>query len=248
MTGTCLRVVWEAAVGLYRSWQLTAGATSSRNQLHSFIPTRDGLDVQTSFQLMQSDTTSTSPSKGKRKAAVTDNDAQKGASCSPRRTRLDNGGTTCSRLHLLCTDDANKTFNALLKTELFGPDSLDPSANSSLRTGSPSRNNSSSAQPSSPSSPSSSKKVFSFTSPSRKFTTRLDSPTHERYSVSPVKYESQRLLLSPKKQQRQLSRVPFKVLDAPELAVRSLSSLRPTSYTRCEADFALSCLRRMTIT
>lgn len=47
----------------------------------------------------------------------------------------------------------------------------------------------------------------------------LDSPTHERYSVSPVRYESQRLLLSPKKAPRQLSKVPFKVLDAPELAV-----------------------------
>lgn len=47
----------------------------------------------------------------------------------------------------------------------------------------------------------------------------LDSPTHQRYSLSPVRHESQKLLLSPKKAPRQLSKVPYKVLDAPELAV-----------------------------
>lgn len=38
------------------------------------------------------------------------------------------------------------------------------------------------------------------------------------YSLSPVKYTSQQLLLSPKKQPRAVSKVPYKVLDAPELA------------------------------
>ncbi|PWN51965.1 WD40 repeat-like protein [Violaceomyces palustris] len=46
----------------------------------------------------------------------------------------------------------------------------------------------------------------------------LDSPRHRAYSLSPVKPESQRILLSPKKPPRTLSKVPFKVLDAPELA------------------------------
>lgn len=46
----------------------------------------------------------------------------------------------------------------------------------------------------------------------------LDSPTHRAYSLSPVKLESQRMLLSPRKAPRVLSKVPYKVLDAPDLA------------------------------
>ena len=42
--------------------------------------------------------------------------------------------------------------------------------------------------------------------------------SHERYSLSPVGKESQRVLMSPRKGVRQISRTPFKVLDAPELA------------------------------
>ncbi|MCO5602403.1 hypothetical protein L7F22_056534 [Adiantum nelumboides] len=47
----------------------------------------------------------------------------------------------------------------------------------------------------------------------------LDSPNHSAYNVSPVKMESQRLLSSPRRVHRVLSKVPYKVLDAPELAV-----------------------------
>lgn len=40
----------------------------------------------------------------------------------------------------------------------------------------------------------------------------------EIYSLSPVRYGSQQMLLSPRRQPRTVSKVPFKVLDAPELA------------------------------
>lgn len=40
----------------------------------------------------------------------------------------------------------------------------------------------------------------------------------EIYSLSPVKYSSQKMLLSPRKTPRAVSKVPYKVLDAPELA------------------------------
>lgn len=40
----------------------------------------------------------------------------------------------------------------------------------------------------------------------------------ELYSLSPVRLESQKLLLSPRKAPRAVSKVPFKVLDAPDLA------------------------------
>lgn len=42
-------------------------------------------------------------------------------------------------------------------------------------------------------------------------------PTHQMYSVSPVSMESQRLLLSPTRGPRGISKIPYKVLDAPDL-------------------------------
>lgn len=44
------------------------------------------------------------------------------------------------------------------------------------------------------------------------------SPSHKAYDTSPVKQESQRMLLSPRRPARTVSKVPFKVLDAPDLA------------------------------
>lgn len=43
-------------------------------------------------------------------------------------------------------------------------------------------------------------------------------PRSEIYSLSPVKFNSQSMLLSPKKAPRVVSKVPYKVLDAPDLA------------------------------
>lgn len=40
----------------------------------------------------------------------------------------------------------------------------------------------------------------------------------EIYSLSPVKFSSQQMLLSPRKTPRAVSKVPYKVLDAPDLA------------------------------
>jgi cell division cycle 20-like protein 1 (cofactor of APC complex) len=40
----------------------------------------------------------------------------------------------------------------------------------------------------------------------------------ELYSLSPIKYSSQRMLLSPQRAPRAVSKVPYKVLDAPDLA------------------------------
>ncbi|KAK8853417.1 hypothetical protein IAR55_004123 [Kwoniella newhampshirensis] len=46
----------------------------------------------------------------------------------------------------------------------------------------------------------------------------LEDMNHPAYSLSPVGNESQKVLLSPRKGVRPISRTPFKVLDAPELA------------------------------
>lgn len=210
---------------------------------YRFIPNRDGIDIKTSYQLLP-DGPST-PTKGKRKANATETDAQKGesyspASCSSVISNIETEPCPTPK------EEANKTFNALLKTELFGPSSIDPttihnspssrSGGGSHGTNSYSTTNSSNSAAVSPASPSS-KPLFSFSSPSRKRmmtgerervvggSKGLDSPTHERYSVSPVRYESQKLLLSPRKAPRLMSKVPFKVLDAPDLAVSSRSFL-----------------------
>lgn len=53
--------------------------------------------------------------------------------------------------------------------------------------------------------------------PSSRRSVNLD-PRSALYSISPIKYASQQLLLSPRKQPRHISKVPYKVLDAPELA------------------------------
>ncbi|KAK3826137.1 MAG: putative subunit of the anaphase promoting complex [Benniella sp.] len=45
----------------------------------------------------------------------------------------------------------------------------------------------------------------------------FDSPSRQIYSTTPVSQESRNILLSPKKAPRSISKVPFKVLDAPEL-------------------------------
>ncbi|GAA5836647.1 hypothetical protein JCM11251_002686 [Rhodosporidiobolus azoricus] len=179
------------------------GGSPTKKRIYGdrFIPNRDGLDLATSFSLLPGSTSSSSSStpssssKGKRRATA-DGDAQ--------------------------TEEANKTFDSLLRTELFGPNSYETDPR--LRSPSSRSNTQYTASTSPNNSPSSSKPVFNFTSPSRKRITRegaergLDSPTHERYSLSPVRHESQKLLLSPKKAIRQVSKVPFKVLDAPELA------------------------------
>lgn len=67
------------------------------------------------------------------------------------------------------------------------------------------------------------KRLLNFHSPSvarmASLTDGLDNMTHDQYSLSPVGKASQQILLSPRKGIRQIARTPFKVLDAPELAV-----------------------------
>jgi hypothetical protein len=43
-------------------------------------------------------------------------------------------------------------------------------------------------------------------------------PHSDLYSLSPIKFSSQKMLLTPRKQPRAVSKVPYKVLDAPDLA------------------------------
>jgi cell division cycle 20-like protein 1 (cofactor of APC complex) len=47
----------------------------------------------------------------------------------------------------------------------------------------------------------------------------LDDMMHEKYSLSPMGRDSQKLLIGSRKPARYISKTPFKVLDAPDLAV-----------------------------
>lgn len=109
------------------------------------------------------------------------------------------------------SEDGNGTYARLLKSELFGdhvpsavPDEVVGSADQPERTQS---------LPSTPRKPLN-KNVFSF-SPSRK---SIRKHTTDTLSSSPMRPESQKLLLSTKKPARNIPKTAYKVLDAPELA------------------------------
>jgi cell division cycle 20-like protein 1, cofactor of APC complex len=106
----------------------------------------------------------------------------------------------------MAVDEANKTYENLLRTELFD-DSI------SRGTGTP-------ATPAR-------KSIFNFSTrsghPTPHSLPRSQrgpnlNPHSELYSLSPIKRSSQSMLLEPRKQPRAVSKVPYKVLDAPELA------------------------------
>jgi cell division cycle 20-like protein 1 (cofactor of APC complex) len=73
-----------------------------------------------------------------------------------------------------------------------------------------------------PSTPTTKRRLFQYSSPSRSNsgtpTRRLDTPTDEAYSMSPVRAQSRQLLESPRRKLRSVCKTPYRVLDAPELA------------------------------
>ncbi|KAF2971205.1 hypothetical protein GQX73_g2346 [Xylaria multiplex] len=180
-----------------------------------FIPSRSGQDLQASFSLLHEEGSPATPSRKKP---------------TPH------------------AEEANRTFSNLLRAELFEntipqvtPPTLSPDANLSgsysTRIHDPTRShtppsNPVPALPSSftPSTPN--KNLFTYMSPRHHHVAGHPTPSRtpqsrhgpnldtrsEIYSLSPVRYNSQQMLLSPRRQPRAVSKVPFKVLDAPELA------------------------------
>lgn len=109
-------------------------------------------------------------------------------------------------------EQANAIFNSILHTEVTPP--------SPRRPHSPTRpiTVSSNGTPSTPKR----RRLFTYNSPSASNPStpsrRLDTPTDEAYSMSPVRAESRQLLESPRRQLRSVCKTPYRVLDAPELA------------------------------
>lgn len=98
-----------------------------------------------------------------------------------------------------CSESARDSlaYSCLLKNELLGAAIEDVKSISDEKTGGLSNVN---------------KGLFNYQSP-----TKYDTNEQCPYSLSPVSIKSQKLLRSPRKATRKISRIPFKVLDAPEL-------------------------------
>ncbi|KAI0472173.1 WD domain-containing protein [Xylariaceae sp. FL0804] len=206
----------------------TPGASPSRKRQRingdRFIPSRSGQDLQASFSLLHEEGSPASPSKQK-------------------KARTPHGD-----IHFQRTEEANRTYSTLLRNEMFEdtipqvPPTLSPENNvggssrstrglDGTRSHTP-PNNGTPALPSSltPSTPQ--KNLFTYLpprqyhvaghptpsrTPQSRYGPNLDTRS-ELYSLSPVRFGSQQMLLSPRRQARAVSKVPFKVLDAPELA------------------------------
>ncbi|KAI0407343.1 WD40-repeat-containing domain protein [Xylaria palmicola] len=182
-----------------------------------FIPSRSGKDFQAGFELLH----------------------EEGSPATPSRKKP----TPHGELHFQKNEEANRTFSNLLRAELFentipqvtpptlSPDSHYPTSSHLTRSHTPPTN----PLPSLPSSftPSTPhKNLFTYMSPRHHHAAGQPTPSRtpqsrhgpnldtrsEIYSLSPVRYGSQQMLLSPRRQPRAVSKVPFKVLDAPELA------------------------------
>lgn len=107
-------------------------------------------------------------------------------------------------------EQANSIFASILHTEVTPP--------TPARATSPVRQASGSVPPTTPTR----RRLFNYNSPTRSNpatpTRRLDTPTDEAYSMSPVRAESRQLLESPRRKLRSVCKTPYRVLDAPELA------------------------------
>ncbi|RDB20729.1 Fizzy-related [Hypsizygus marmoreus] len=111
-------------------------------------------------------------------------------------------------------EQANAIFNSILHTEVTPPSPrrpISPTRPTPIASGS---------GPVPPSTPTR-RRLFNYNSPASNPATptrRLDTPTDEAYSMSPVRAESRQLLESPRRQLRSVCKTPYRVLDAPDLA------------------------------
>lgn len=158
-----------------------------------YIPNRSGIDLQAAFSLSQSEHTTMRPSSS--------NDA---VDLDQRKE-----------------DEANRTFSTVLRNELFGDNvglsQTTTTSNSSTDQITPPRSSSENVSSSNTQrTPRQTKNLFSYQSPHKPKPTST-SIENDIYSLSPVRVDSQRLLLSPTKKPRCIAKVPYRVLDAPEL-------------------------------
>lgn len=189
-----------------------------------FIPTRSGQDLQASFSLLHEDASPATPPKQKKRTPHGELHFQ-------RTEEANRTFSTLLRAELFENSVPQATTAALSPDHSLPISHAD--ANDGTRSRTPPNNGSNVSLPSSltPSTPH--KNLFSYLSP-RHHSQAAGQPTPtktpqsrhgpnldtraEIYSLSPVRFNSQQMLLSPRRQPRAVSKVPYKVLDAPELA------------------------------
>ncbi|KZZ99356.1 WD40 repeat-like-containing domain protein [Moelleriella libera RCEF 2490] len=195
-----------------------------RVQGDRFIPTRSGQDLQASFSLLHDEGSPATPSRQKKRAPHGELHFQKTEEANK---------TFSSLLRAELFEDSVPQSNAAAGSpdDAVGSSSAPP-PQGVARAQTPPNNNPGPSLPSSltPSTPH--KNLFSYVSP--RYHSLAGHPTPSKtpqsrhgpnldtraeiYSLSPVRYGSQQMLLSPRRQPRAVSKVPYKVLDAPELA------------------------------
>lgn len=221
-----------------------------------YIPSRTGVDLQAAFSLANSQYPSTSYSGSSIGGSDSNNLNTFGSNNSNHDNHIDNshGHIHASDPDFLREEEANRTFDSVLKTELFGdnvPMSFvqkrsDTSSSINLATTPPSRAasevnrevdltsrndrsnvsddeydyNSRTREEMLLRTPKKqSGNLFTYQSPSK---SRPNSSSlnvqNELYSLSPVRADTQSLLLLPPKKTRKISKIPYRVLDAPDLA------------------------------
>ncbi|KAH6890016.1 WD40-repeat-containing domain protein [Thelonectria olida] len=189
-----------------------------------FIPTRSGQDLQASFSLLHEDGSPATPSKKKR--------TPHGELHFQKTEEANRTFSTLLRAELFESSVPQASTPALSPDHTLPPPTH-TSTHDRTRSHTPPNNASTTSLPSSltPSTPH--KNLFSYMSP-RQHSHVAGHPTPSKtpqsrhgpnldtraeiYSLSPVRYNSQQMLLGPRRQPRAVSKVPYKVLDAPELA------------------------------
>ncbi|CAK4031616.1 related to anaphase promoting complex, Cdc20, Cdh1, and Ama1 subunits [Lecanosticta acicola] len=187
----------------------TASPSRKRQKVQAgdrFIPNRAGQDLSASYNLLHDEGSPATPSKLNKKAP--------------------------GDLHLQ-KREANRTYSSLLRSEMFDnevPQIINERSGSRAQTppviGNTNATSLLSGSALTPSTPH--KNLFSYGPSAPVSLTPRSISRSERgpninarseiYSLSPVKHSSQSMLLSPRKTPRSVSKVPYKVLDAPDLA------------------------------
>ncbi|KAJ9142643.1 WD repeat domain-containing protein [Pleurostoma richardsiae] len=190
-----------------------------------FIPTRSGQDLQASFSLLHEDGSPATPSRQKKRTPHGELHFQ-------RTEEANRTFSTLLRAELFDNSIPQTTPPTLSPDHTAPGSSHGTNVLDGTRSHTPPNNTSASLPPSmTPSTPH--KNLFTYMSPRHQSSigghltpSRTPQSRHgpnldtrsEIYSLSPVRFGSQQMLLSPRRQPRAVSKVPYKVLDAPELA------------------------------
>ncbi|WYZ46484.1 hypothetical protein EsH8_IX_000709 [Colletotrichum jinshuiense] len=208
----------------------TPGASPHRKRQRingdRFIPTRSGQDLQASFSLLHEDGSPATPSKQKKRTPHGELHFQKTEEANRTfstllRAELFEGSIPQSTPPTLSPDHSLSTASHSAAQGRDGTRSRTPPNNASTNS------LPSTLTPSTPH-----KNLFSYMSPRQLSNAGHLTPSRtpqsrhgpnldtrsEIYSLSPVRFNSQQMLLSPRRQPRAVSKVPYKVLDAPDLA------------------------------